>query len=272
MLKFTYDKQEDVPAEAVDFYKEVGGKWVLQVEGAKSVKDVENVQEALRKERKDHSTTKQALATYKELGDDPEELREQLDSIPALQAGNKDADPKVFQEKVEAEVVRRVAKSDREKAKAEKERDEAIAENNSLKASNKSRDIKEALRKAAVEAKVIDTAVDDVLLYEGMFDLGEDGKVITKDNVGIAPGLEPSAWISDLSEKKPHWWAQSQGSGANGDRAKGFVPHTGPNPFTFEAWNLTEQSKLIQSNRKKAEQLAQLAGTSIGGPKPAPKK
>ena len=35
---------------------------------------------------------------------------------------------------------------------------------------------------------------------------------------------------------------------------------------------MTEQGKLLKEDRPKAEQLARIAGTKIGGGRPAPKK
>jgi hypothetical protein len=85
----------------------------------------------------------------------------------------------------------------------------------------------------------------------------------------VIAGIEPEAWLTDLQTKRAHWWGPSSGGGAGGNR--GGVD-TSNNPFSHEHWNMTEQGKLVRENRAKAEQLAKLAGTTIGGQKPAAKK
>lgn len=40
------------------------------------------------------------------------------------------------------------------------------------------------------------------------------------------------------------------------------------NPFSFEAWNLTEQGKEFSNDESRAHRLAREAGTTVGGPRP----
>jgi hypothetical protein len=113
-----------------------------------------------------------------------------------------------------------------------------------------------------------DTAIDDaVILAERQLEVLDDGNVVTKDKVGVTPGLDPLAWLQEMQSKRPHWWAPSQGGGAGGNRGGG-NDFTGPNPFSNEHWNMTAQGKLVMTDPKKAEKMATAAGTSIGGMRP----
>ena len=127
------------------------------------------------------------------------------------------------------------------------------------------RTVDDAVRSAAKELKVLDSATDDALLLGGqMLKPNEDGTVTTED------GLTPKQWLEDLQTVKTHWWPPSQGGGAGG--GGGGLGNVGANPFSFEHWNLTKQGKLYRENPERAGQLAKAAGTTIGGKKPLPKK
>lgn len=63
MLKYKVDKAafEKLDNAVQALYKQDGDNYVLEVDGVKTVEDVENVQEALRKERDEHTKTKDTL-------------------------------------------------------------------------------------------------------------------------------------------------------------------------------------------------------------------
>lgn len=128
-----------------------------------------------------------------------------------------------------------------------------------------------ALGKAARDLKVVDSALEDVELYgERLFEVQEDGTVVTRDGVGVTPGLSPKQWLEDMQGKRPHWWGPTAGGGAGGSRGA----NTGAgNPWSAEGWNMTEQGNIIRTKgRAEADRLAKLAGTTVGGPQPKPKK
>ena len=101
---------------------------------------------------------------------------------------------------------------------------------------------------------------------ERMFEITEEGQVITKDGVGVTPGVAPDVWLSEMQPKRGHWWPASTGGGAKGSKGANFAS----NPWTKENWNMTEQGKILSTQgREKAEQMAKAAGTSLGGRKPA---
>lgn len=66
-------------------------------------------------------------------------------------------------------------------------------------------------------------------------------------------------------------WAKSEegkpfvrGAGATGSNGG----RNEPNPFSADAWNVTEQGQVVKADAAKAERLAKAAGTTLGGPRP----
>lgn len=267
MLKFKYTTQEEIPAEFQALYSNVGESWVLTgVTGVKTQDDIDRIQEGLRKEREDHKATKDILRSYQSIGD-PEEVQIKLDRFDELEsaAGGK-IDESKLNEMVEARIKSRTAPLERQISKLTEERDSLSSSVTEFNQKEVRRTIHDDLRKAATTAKVRDTALDDVLLYESIFTVDEHtNRVVTKDGVGVTPGVDASVWLTEVKNNKPHWWPESKGAGANGGEGTGGVA----NPFTAENWNLTEQGKLITNDRTRAEQMARSAGTTIGGKKPA---
>lgn len=269
MFEEEYGDYDSIPAGVKHLYKESGGKYgLIQASEIKSVQDVVNVQEGLRKEREDHKATKRKLVAFGDL--DPDEVQNELDKIDEYKAA---AEGKMDDEKinqiVESRIKSKTAPLERQITKLTEERDTLSGEVTEFKGKEVRRTIRDDVRKAATTAKVRDTALDDVLMIsESLFERDETGNVVTRDGVGVTPGISAEVWLTEAKNTRPHWWPESQGVGARGgDGGAG-----GNNPFSAENWNLTEQGKLITENRAKAEQMAKAAGTEIGGKKPDPKK
>ncbi|QFR59625.1 hypothetical protein P6F33_gp24 [Pseudomonas phage Quinobequin-P09] len=102
-----------------------------------------------------------------------------------------------------------------------------------------------------------------------MLEVNEEGKVVTRDGVGVTPGIDATVWLTEMQSKKTHWWGPSQGGGAGGNRSGS---GGGANPWSADGWNMTEQGRILKENRSRAEQMAKSAGTTIGGPRPQPRK
>lgn len=266
MFEDEYDDYESIPAQVKHLFKEDGGKWVLIQSGEmKTVEDVSRVQEGLRKEREDHKATKAKLNQFNGL--DADEVHEKLDRIEELEAAAAGKiDENKINDMVEARLRAKTAPLERQINTLKGENSELQGDVESYKAREKRRTIHDHIRSAAATAKIRDTAMDDALLVgEHVFDVDESGNVVTKDNVGVTPGIEPSVWLTEVKKTRPHWWPESKGAGANGgDGGAGGIN----NPFSHEHWSMTEQGKLLREDRSKAEQLARAAGTTIGGPKP----
>lgn len=274
MLKAFVAKLEDVEEGYRSLYTERNGRFELQVaiegvEGVKSYSDFANLNEALRKERKDHKGVKDKLAP---LGDRKiEDVVAILDRLPELEAL---AEGKVDDTKlnglVEARLKTKLAPIERENATLKQQLQESTTLINGYKAKERKRTIDDAIRGAiAKEEGFVPTAVEDALMAANvLFDVNEDGAVLTRDDA-----MDPKSWLIAMQSKRPHWWGPSGGGGAGGSGGRGgggggFAN----NPFTSEHWNLTEQGKLVNSDRDRAEKMAKAAGTSIGGKRPAPKK
>lgn len=277
-LKAVVEKLEDLDEALRTEYKETidpttkAKIYVLDIEGAQALPDIVRLTTSLTKERNEHKATKTKFAPFSALGD-PTEVQAKLDRIPELEAA---AEGKLDDTKINGIVETRIKAK---LAPIERERDQLRVQvgerDNTIKeytAKEKTRMVSGAVGKAAREAKVVDSAVEDIeLLGDRVFEVLEDGNVVTKDGVGVTPGLSPKAWLEDMQSKRPHWWGTSMGGGAAGNR-NGANGGSGPNPFSAEHWNMTEQGNMVRADRAKAERMAKQAGTTIGGGKPAPKK
>lgn len=273
MLKYVYDSKDDIPEGVEAHYKEKDGKFYLQLEGAKTQADVDRVQKALKDERDAHKATKDK---FKALGDrDPQEIIDGLDKLEELQSENEALkkkteggdDPAAIDRLVEVRVKRVLAPVERERDALKKQVGELTGERDTLKGGITKRDIEGAVRDDAISAKVSTTALPDVLMYAGsVFEVAEGGKVLTRDGVeGVAPGLTPKEWLKDMEEKRPHWWALSNGGGAH--RPGG--AQSGDNPWSAKAWSITNQGRFIREHgMEKANQYAKNAGSSVGATAP----
>ena len=269
MFELEYADAESVPAEVKHLYAQTSeGRWKLVSAGEiRTVQDITNVQEGLRKEREDHKETRDKLRAFGNL--DPAEVHAKLDRIEELEAaaGGKLDEEKINQI-VESRIKSKTAPLERQVNVLTEERDTALNELGTFKQKDRKRTIHDNIRKAATAAKVRDTALDDALLMgEMVFDIDDTGRVVTKDGVGVTPGIEASVWLSEIRNTRPHWWPESQGVGATG----GAGGVGGSNPFSHDNWNLTQQGALLNADRSKAEQMARAAGTTVGGPRPEKK-
>ncbi len=278
-LKTVYDKAEDIPEGFAELYAERGGKLeLIGIEGVKTQSDVENVQRALVKERADHKAAREKLAKFGDL--DPDTVHTSLDALAEaqarLEAGEGKVDEKKLESVIESRLKQKLGPVERDLKQAqrliedEKKRAEALGvENQNLKSTLTSGTVERAIREAAVSLKVLPHAIEDAVMYgTRTFELTEDGQVVTRDGVGVTPGIKAADWLKDLQEKRPHWWPQSQGGGASGsNRGAGFID--GKNPWSKEGWNLTQQGQVVRERGvAKASEIAAQAGSTLGATKP----
>lgn len=272
-LKAIHSTQDEIPEEFRSLYSERDGKWELTgVEGVKTQADIDRIMGGLEKEKDDHKTTKAKLKVWTDMGLDTEQLHKDQDELKELrvqvEAHDGDDEERVAK-LVDARVATKVAPLEREleTTKAELETSSVLVVK--LEGNERSRVVTDAVRTAAMDNKVVDTALDDILLLgERVFEIDEQGEVITRDGMGVTPGIAASIWFDEMKDKRPHWWPVSQGGGAGGSGdGEGFAN----NPFSPDHWNMTEQGRAVVADRPKAERMAKSAGTTIGGPKPVPK-
>lgn len=282
MLKTVYDNAEDIPEGYADLYTERHGKWELTgVQGVKTQADVERVQEALRKEKADHKLVKEALKLYD--GVDLEVIEAQateLESAKAqLEAINKDGrvDETKLEPIIAARVKQAVAPLERDKVNLERklaDTNKIVADKDgevvTLKTTIVTGNVERAIRDAAIIAKLVPTAVADAVMNGSrLFEVTEDGRIITKDVFGVTPGLTTTEWLNDMKEKAPHWWPPSVGGGAQGGGGPKGGYGGSNNPWSKDGWSITKQGQLVTTlGEVKAAEVAAQAGCKIGDTKP----
>ena len=269
-LKAVVESLNDVPEHFHEAYVERDGKYFLDVIGIKTDADIARIQATLSAEREAHKKTKEAFKVLD--GYDLTDVVTKLDKYGELEllAEGTKVDEAKLNEMVEKRIVNRLTPIEREKNRLSELAKDLEGKVGQYQQQAKIRNIHDSLREACLAAKVRPEAIDDVLLLgERVCDYDEAlGKTVTRDNVGVTPGVEPTVWLSEIQAKRPHWWGDTVGTGADGSGSAG----GGANPFTFENWNLTEQGRLVTANPGKAEQMAKSAGTFVGGAKPSPRK
>lgn len=276
VLKAVHSKEDEIPEEFRPLYSEKNGQWELTgIAGVKTEADVARVQDGLAKEREAHKATKAKLAVWD--GFEHDEVVAKLDQFPALEAASKGKldeakIEEIANQRAEAIAKSRLVSTERELAKATKERDELLRANEDWQAKDRSRKIRDHVMEAAAEAKLLEGAREDALMHaERIFEIQEDGKIQTRDGVGVSPGLDAGAWLSEIQARKPHWWAPSVGGGATG--GNGQTPGMARNPWSRAAWNVTEQGRFIREHGvQRAEQMAKAAGSSLSSTKPPREK
>lgn len=277
-VKTVYDTPEDVPEALRDEYKETKdaktGKtqYVLDVEGPVEVLPaVRTIKDEAARRRIEATELGKKLDKYKVLGDmDPSEILTKLDKFPELEAAlaGKTDDEKI-NAIVETRVKGRIGAVERDRDTWKTKAGELEKINEGFTTAERNRMIKGAAGTAARSARMLNEAIEDLeLLAEKVLMIDESGDVVTKDGVGVTPGLTAEQWIAELQTKRPHWWGVSGGGGAGGGRNAG----GGLNPFTHENWNVTAQGQLHKTDPKRAAAQAAAAGTTVGGRKPPAKK
>lgn len=267
-LKVVLDSVDELDEPLKALYSERDGKFHLTgVEGIKTQADIDRLTRAAATEREEHKKTKERFKPFESFLENPDDVIAKLDKYDELEAAAKGKiDDKKLDEMVETRLKSRAAPLERKAAGLEKENGELKAKLAEAEAREQRRTIHDHVREAASKSKMIDTAIEDALfLAERVMVVTEDGKVVTKDGVGTTPDVDATVWLTEMQTKRPHWWPQSQGGGARGAGGSGGV---GNNPFTAEHWNLSDQGKIYNENPARAEQLARVAGTTVGGPKP----
>lgn len=266
-LKAIVDKIDDVDEQYRDLYTERNGKFELSVEvgvdGVKSFSDFNNLNEALRKERNDHKTAKDTLSRFG--GRSVDDIIKDLDRIPELEASKGQIDEEKLNSIVESRLKGKTGPLERELGEYKTKAEQLGQQVTEFQNRETNRTILDNIRSVATKAKVLPEALEDIQMYIGCFSLTSDGRVVVKDNVGYTPGLTVEQWLTDMQQNRPHWWGATTLGGSRGGQggAGGSA-----NPWTHENWNMTEQGKIYTQNPAKAKQMAEQAGTTIGGKKP----
>lgn len=279
ILKDTHESEDEIPEAHRELFSERNGKWVFDgVKGIKSQGDVDRVQRSLETEREDHKQTKKKLKSWTDLGEF-DDVTGKLDRFPALEAA---ADGKLDDDKIQelaqkiadAKVNVETAPLKREKKQLADRVAELEAENKDHVSYRRGRELQDEVM-PLVAKSVIPEHHEDALMYaerhlERVEDSDGNVQFVSRDGVGVTPGLDGKLWLEEMLEKKPGWLPASQGSGAPGSRPGS---SGGANPWTRENWNVTKQGQVLREHGpEKAEKLASAAGTTVGGGMPEAKK
>lgn len=272
-LKAVLENLDDLDPSLHDHYKkdDKSGKYVLDLEDTESLPRVSQLKNENAQWRIKHKDVSTKLQTFSALGD-LTEVQAKLDRIPELEAA---AEGKLDETKinglVEARLKTKLAPIERERDQYKTKVTELEGTVQEYTAKERQRMIGDSVRTAIGRSQGFNShAVEDAIVFaERHLHVDEDGSVVTKEGVGVTPGVDAVVWLQEMQSKKPHWWGTTQGGGAQGNGKGGGAG--GVNPFTHENWSLTEQGKLIKENRARAEQMAKAAGTTIGGGRPAPR-
>jgi hypothetical protein len=276
MLQLKYAKKDDIPAGREDLYTEQNGEFVFSgVAGLKTQMDVDKVMVGLTKERDEHKATKEKLRSWEGL--DRADIDAKLAKLAELEVAVTGSVPKTEMDKkldelAEVRVKNRIMPVERDRDALKAKLDAAEKNVAELTAKANQRKVHDKVREVAVTAKVVPEAMTDVLLLaDNVFQLTEQGELLTKENAyGVDTGLTPDTFFTTQREKRPYWWPATVGGGSKGSSGgnNGVV-----NPWSADSWNVTAQGAYVKANgMEKASQMAKMAGTAVGDSKPAAKK
>lgn len=235
-LQRELDSLEELNEELRPLYRpREDGKFEL----LKAVSDeISGLTSALKKEREAASSKARQIeqlqkeaSKYKDL--DPEKAREALQKIQELE------DQQLLTEgKVEELLTKRTERMRLDHEGQLKKLQESITERDQrLEAQQKHLEdllIDTSIRDAAAKAKVLPSAIDDVLFRARQIFRLENGKVVPRDRDGNlvygADGKEPETvegWVSGvLAKQAPHLWGPSSGADASRPGPKGTKPRS----------------------------------------------
>jgi len=230
MLKQLYENKADIPAEYVGLYTEKDGKFVLTgIEGMKTQDDVDSVQGALRRERELKRELQAKIDAYD--GIDSAGLRESLDELARLRTTGGKIDDSKIEDIVAERLKLDKSKHERDLEALQTKNTELLSVNTNLVNEKNKTLIEKSLRDAA-KGKVSESAMNDVLFRASMFEVSEDGNVLTRDGMGVTPGQDPVKWIDETLTNNTHWQKTSSGAGARGNVGGSSTnPTQGPKPI-----------------------------------------
>jgi hypothetical protein len=281
-LELTYDTMAEVPDGYAGLYEEKDGKAVLtKIKGLggmrSATESVTRLEAALSKERGEHRETKASLGKWKDLGKEVDEMHTILDRLPGLEAAAKgklegEEFDKAVEARVAGELRTKLGPLERELKSAKTTLEEVTGERDALQGNIRTRTIRDAVVESAAKAKVIPAALDDVaLLASTQLQVDDDGVVRTTDRFPGGAGMAVGDWLTELQPQRPHWWPESEGGGSKGagaPRAGG-----GRNPWSRDAWNVTEQGRYEKEHGlDAAKKMAKAAGVDVYATEPAPAK
>ena len=273
-LKAVHDTQDEIPEVYRDLYAERGGKWELTgITGVKTQADVDRVQEALRKEKDDHKKAKESARAWIDTGWKLEDVRERMEKWDEIQLKLENAgklNDEQIDKIVESRIKSRLGPVERQNKELNEQLQAASQQVSAFQEKERIATIHSEARKARIKTGAYESADEDInFAAERMLEILEDGRVVTKDGVGVTPGVTADIWLQEMQSKRAHWWPPSEGGGAKGAK---IGIQASKNPWSATNWNLTEQGNFINENgMEKAQQMAALANSRVGATRPTAK-
>lgn len=232
-LKAIVESLNDVPEALHEFYAEKDGKYYAQLEGAENEEEIAKLKNALKRQQDDNKGINKDLKKYRELaaqfeGIDPEIARSALEKIQEIE-DKKLIDSGQIEELVKAKTHR--MQSDYEAqlkslqdslGNYQSQYEKALGEISTIKIDNK-------LASVAPKLGVRPEAIEDVItLGRNVFRI-EDGVPVPYQGDEVVYGKEGKPmtmeeWIPSLAKSKPHYFLESQGSGASNNGSSGRGP------------------------------------------------
>jgi hypothetical protein len=276
-IKAQYETVDEVPESFRDLYEERQGKMILtRIEGLASEADIHRLTTANNNLRTENSGLKSKLdASGGKTAEEYHKLEEQLQEAKAAVELAGKPDEEKINALVETRIKSQMGPVQRELEQTKKKLAEQEELSTTLQTSITKSKVSDSVRTAAGKAKVVASAVEDILALAGgvfeVIDIDGKEKVVTRDGIGVTPGLDPEAYFSEVAPNKPHWFEGSQGAGATGGRGGGTI--NGANPWSADGWNVTQQAKFYREHGPdKANQYAKAAGSAIGATSPPRKR
>lgn len=271
-LEALIDDKAKIPEGFGDHYKEVDGKFVLQVGGMKTQEDFDNYAEALKKRYADAaadvSRKTGAGVTRDELMTTVEEALKKFAKPDGAGANGKGAGDDQGGD-VSArlhDLERNLASLTEKNEQLQKERDDALGTSRSTTITN-------ALTQAATKAGATPDGVGNLVqLIQDKFEVSQAGDVVTKLEAGkgVTPNQAPEDYFASLARVPEFrmFWPKSAGAGADAGAGGGGAGDTGANPWMKKGWNVTAQSKQYKADPAEAARLMKAAGVELGATVP----
>lgn len=275
-LEATYSDEAKIPDGFRDHFKEIDGKFVLQVVGMKTQADFDNYADALKKRfadaGADFAKSKGTSLTREDVVDVVNTALKKFDPPGGTLKGKSngkgddDTDPEVSARLHDLE--RNVASLTEANQKLEKERDSALGKSRNTTIRNK---LTEAATASGAEGPGVGNLVT---LVAPNFEVAQDGSVVTKLEAGngVSPNQKPEDYFAAVSREDAYrmFWPKSVGAGADagagGGGGKGGL--TKDNPWSKAGWNVTAQGNLYRQDKAAAEELMKVAGVALGAVAP----
>ncbi len=254
MLKMKIDNLEGLSDIEKTHYKKSGDEYVLDLDvEIKTSEDTEKLNEALRKERSDHTVTKSKLSKYKQ---SPEETQIAMDEVEELRirAG------KIDDEAISKLVATRLKPFDREKESLNEKLSEITGERDNLQSKLTGLELEGVVRSVA-DGLINPLSMQDAILRaKTMLTYSEEKQMFVDNN-----GVPMKEWFEKILPET-NWAISTDGTKARGKDftgklssvIDGEVYDVKHNPFSKDSLNITKQSILAKHNPALAEELIKI--------------